>query len=160
MTTDDDTELARLLHQHVLDVLDWLAGEHDADYPQVDSDALALFHGAVLPLDAVTLPAAAGLFTDLSWWLDSCDDEDLDPDTAVKLLEGNAEVITSLSAEQRERLLNVIDELATAEPHPVRRYQFQFFPYAFGLLDDGEEPDLDEPESLEWVPPEERDTIR
>ncbi|WP_436532425.1 hypothetical protein [Actinoplanes sp. HUAS TT8] len=155
MTTIGDTTLAKLLHQHVLDVLDWLAEEHDADFPQVDPDAIEVFRQDVLPLPEVTLPAAVGLFTDLSWWLDSCDEEELDPDTAVKLLEGNAEVIGSLSEERRERLLEVLDDLATSESHPGRRYQFEFFPYAFGLLDD-EEPALDEPDSLEWVRPDDR----
>lgn len=158
MTIDGDNQLARLLHQHVIDVLDWLAEEHDADYPEVDLDAVESFRQAVLPLAELTLPAAVGLFTDLSWWLDSCDDEELDPDTAVKLLEGNVEVIGSLSDERSARLLEVLGELAAAEPHAARRYQFEFFPYAFGLLDD-EEPDLDEPDSLEWVAPQDRGTV-
>ncbi|BCY11163.1 hypothetical protein [Actinoplanes sp. L3-i22] len=155
MTIDEDTALAQLLHQHVLDVLGRLA---ETGEPDTDPDAVAAFRDAVLPPAPVTLPVAAGLFVDLNWWLDACDDDELDPDYAVKLLEESATLVQGLPEARLERLLATVATLAAGETHPARRYQFRFVPYAFGLLDD--EPDLDEPDSLAWTPPADRAPIR
>ncbi|MEV8548756.1 hypothetical protein AB0L04_02780 [Streptomyces glaucescens] len=33
------------------------------------------------------VPALTGLLVDVVWWLESCGDEEVDPDSAVKMME-------------------------------------------------------------------------
>jgi hypothetical protein len=33
------------------------------------------------------VPVLAGLVVDLPWWLDTCGDDEIDPDSAVKMME-------------------------------------------------------------------------
>jgi hypothetical protein len=73
---------------------------------------------------------------------------------AVKLQESAGECLHELPDDQRERLLEVLDELAAAEPHDGRRYQLRFLPFAMGLVDD--EPDDGQPSVLNWVQPQAR----
>ena len=168
MSADGDAALARLLHGLVMDLLTSLD-----DYPddEVDPDAVVSIRQSTdwvigrLPAeqrdrlasgssDPATLKTAIGLFVDLMWWLDTCEDDEVDPDVAVKLLENSVAYVDGLSDEQRRRLLQIVDELAASEQHDGRRYELRLFPFATGLVDD--EPDDEEPRVREWVRPEAR----
>ncbi|MGV9454588.1 hypothetical protein [Streptomyces sp. NPDC003635] len=43
-----------------------------------------------------------------------------------------------LPLDQRDRLLQVLTDLAEAEPHPARREFLQSLPFACGLIEEGE----------------------
>ncbi len=159
----DDTLLLSALNSFVTDMLGWL-GDYPDD--QVSPAALAAMRDSVagvvqrLPveqrrrleelaaadarqatippdhIDSALLKVVVGLFIDLVWWLDTCPDHDVDPDTAVKLLESAGAAVPD---DLRGRLLDVIRELAATEQDPARRRQFAVFPFATGLVD--EEPD-------------------
>jgi hypothetical protein len=92
-------------------------------------------YGAVVTEQDPLVPVLAGLVVDLLWWLDTCGDDEIDPDSAVKMMEGVSWVLTRLPAEQRERFLQVVNDLATAEEHPGRRAQLVAFPFACGLVE-------------------------
>jgi len=96
----------------------------------------------------------AGLVVDVVWWLDSCGDEEVDPDSAVKMMESVAWVLLNAPGEQRARFLDVLKELAEAEEHPGRRAQLLAFPFACGLVED-EPPRKAEPWTA-WVHPASR----
>lgn len=168
MGADRDAALARLLHSLVADLLTWLD-----DYPddQVDPNAVASIRQSIdwmierLPAerrdrlasgdpDSATLKIVAGFVVDLMWWLDTCEDEEVDSHVAVKLQEGSAAYVDDLSDEQRRRLLEVLDELVATEQHDGRRYELRLFPFAMGIVAD--EPDTEEPLVREWVRPEAR----
>jgi hypothetical protein len=168
MSANGDAALARLLHGLITDLRRWLD-----DYPddQVDPSAVASIRRSVswvierLPADRrdrlasgdpdpAALMTVTGLFVDLLWWLDTCEDNELDSDVAVKLQESAAAYVDELTDEQRRRLLEVLNELAAAEHHDRRRYELRFFPFAVGLVED--EPDAETPPVREWVRPEDR----
>ena len=83
------------------------------------------------------VPALAGLVVDVVWFLDSCGDDEVDPDSAVKMLEGVGGELLRLPLDQRDRLLRVLTDLAEAEQDPARREFLGSFPFACGLV--GEE---------------------
>lgn len=168
MTADGDAALAGLLHGLVADLLKWLD-----DYPddQVNPNAAASIQQSIdwvierLPAerrerlasgdpDPAALMTVTGLLVDLLWWLDTCEDDEVDPDVAVKLQESGAAYVDELTDEQRRRLLEVVDGLAAVEQHDGRRYELRFFPFAIGLVDD--EPDAEMPPLRVWVRPEDR----
>jgi hypothetical protein len=158
----DDAALARLLHRHRADLLTWLD-----DYPadQVDPAAVASVRRSIdwvmeqLPggpgdrLDS--LRTAVGLLVDLMWWLDTCGDDEVDPFAAVKLQESTGACLDELSAEQRRRLVEVLDDLAASEHHAGRRYEIRVFAFAMGIA--GDEPADQAPAARKWIRPEERD---
>jgi len=171
MTVDRDAALVSALRRVVFGLLTWLS-----DYPddQVAPDALATIQASIdwvieqLPgeqrdrlvagdPDPASLKAVTGLIVDLVWWLDTCYDDEVDPDVAVKLEESCAAAIDELPDEQRQRLLDVLDELTITETHPGRQYELRLFPFAMGLADD--EPDTEEPAVREWVAPDARATL-
>lgn len=82
------------------------------------------------------VPALTGLVVDLTWFLDSCDDDTLNPDDAVKMLESVVCVFHQLPQEQRVRFLQVLRQIAEAETDPGRRTFLEEFPESFDLLDD------------------------
>jgi hypothetical protein len=92
----------------------------------------------------------AGLVVDIVW-LDSCGDEEVDPDSAVKMMESVAWVLGNAPDEQRHRFLEVLHDLAESEEHPGRRVQLLAFPFACGLIDH-EPPRPAEPWTA-WVHP-------
>ncbi|MFJ1791810.1 hypothetical protein [Kitasatospora griseola] len=59
----------------------------------------------------------------------------VDPDYAVKLLEGASRTPTRLPEDQRDRLLRVLSDLAEAEPSPQRREFLASFPFTAGLAE-------------------------
>lgn len=159
MTPNADSVLAGALRRNLSDLLTWLS-----DYPgdQVAPDALASIRQSVdwviaqLPAserERLALATAVGLVVDLVWWLDTCDDDEVEADVAAKAQEACAWFIDELPDGQRRRLIDVLEEQATAELDPGRRYWLRFFPFAVGILN--EEPDAS-PGAREWVRPEDR----
>ncbi len=168
MSADGDAALARLLLGLVTDLIKWLD-----DYPddQVDPNAVASFQQSIdwvieqLPAqqrdqlasgrpDSGALMTVTGVLVDLFWWLDTCEDDEVDLDVAVKLLESGAAYVHQLTDEQRRRLLEVLDGLTAMEQHEGRRYELRSFPFSVGLVED--EPDAEMPPVHEWVRPEDR----
>jgi hypothetical protein len=82
------------------------------------------------------VPALTGVLVDVVWWLESCGDEEVDPDSAVKVMESVGGELLRLPSGQRERLVQVLSELAKAEEDPVRRDFLKSFPFAIGLVED------------------------
>ncbi|MFE6408965.1 hypothetical protein ACFVOR_18765 [Streptomyces sp. NPDC057837] len=84
------------------------------------------------------VPTLAGLVVDALWFLDSCGDDEVDPDSAVKMMESVGGELLRLPLDQRDRLLQVLADLAKAEPNPARREFLQSFPFACGLVEEEE----------------------
>ncbi|MGW1044363.1 hypothetical protein [Streptomyces sp. NPDC002547] len=82
------------------------------------------------------VPLLAGLVVDVVWFLDSCEDDEVDPDSAVKMMETVSWVLTRLPQDQRDRFLTVLAGLAEAEHDPSRREFLEAFPSACGLVDE------------------------
>ncbi|MBQ0890325.1 hypothetical protein KBZ94_36305 [Streptomyces sp. RM72] len=82
------------------------------------------------------VPALAGLVVDALWFLESCDDDEVDLDSAVKMMEGMSGELLRLPLNQRDRLLRVLADLADAEQNPARREFLKTFPFACGLVEE------------------------
>lgn len=80
--------------------------------------------------------ALARTLVDLAWFVEGADDEQMDPDDAVKALEGVAAGLDHLSDGQRSELLDLLGAMARAESDPARREFLEGFPSGFGLVDD------------------------
>ncbi|MEU5768746.1 hypothetical protein ABZ782_22830 [Streptomyces asoensis] len=85
------------------------------------------------------VPALAGILVDVVWWLERCGDEEVDPDSAVKIMESVGGELLRLPSDQRERLVEVLADLAEAEQDPARREFLESFPSAVGLDEDEDE---------------------
>ncbi|MEE1751413.1 hypothetical protein [Streptomyces sp. SP18CS02] len=70
------------------------------------------------------------------WFIEGSEDEQMDPDDAVKVLEGVAHLFSQLSADQRQELIDLLRGMAEAEPDPARRKFLEGFPEGFGLVED------------------------
>jgi hypothetical protein len=181
-----DAALARTLHGLTTDTLSWLDDyvADDPDEPNVDADALARMRRSVdwllarLPADerarveageadAASLPAVAGIFVDVQWWVGACDEDEIDLHVAVKTQESVASHLLELPDDRRDRFVELLAELAAAEPHAGRRHELLVFADECGLIDDSsliddsglvdeDEPQHDEPDHREWVRPEDR----
>ncbi|MGW6490400.1 hypothetical protein [Streptomyces sp. NPDC055056] len=86
------------------------------------------------------VPALAGLVVDIVWFLESCGDDEVDPDSAVKMTENVGSVLLKLPAAQRDRLLQVFADMAEADPgrDPGRREFLESFPFAIGMVENQE----------------------
>ncbi len=80
--------------------------------------------------------ALAEALVDVLWFIDGSETEQMDPDDAVKVLEGVAHVVSTLSNDQQQELIALIGEMAAAETNPARRKFLEKFPEGFGLIDD------------------------
>lgn len=147
----EDTALARTLHGLVHDLLGYLD-----EWPDDEADpvAVARFRNEGGDTDPESLPAAVGLLVDLMWWLDTCDDDEVESHIAVKVGESAVSGVDDLPQARRQRLLAVLADLAAAEPHDGRAYELRFFPFAMGLVED--EPEEDAPAPREYVRPADR----
>ncbi|GGQ01929.1 hypothetical protein GCM10010233_17650 [Streptomyces pseudogriseolus] len=85
------------------------------------------------------VPALTGLLVDVVWWLESCGDEEVDPDSAVKMMESLGWVLLQLPSDQRQRLLQVLADLAEREQDPARREFLESCPFAIGMVEDRED---------------------
>ncbi|MGW1274641.1 hypothetical protein [Streptomyces sp. NPDC002491] len=83
--------------------------------------------------------ALTGLLVDVMWWLESCGDEEVDPDSAVKMMESLGWALLQLRSDQRQRLLRVLADMAEREQDPARREFLESFPFAIGMAEDREE---------------------
>ncbi|WP_405499060.1 hypothetical protein OG501_01350 [Streptomyces niveus] len=52
---------------------------------------------------------------DVLWFIEGSEDEQTDPDDAVKVLEGVAHLVTKLSSEQRSELIGLLGTMAEAQ---------------------------------------------
>ncbi|MBW8707243.1 hypothetical protein MBT84_47180 [Streptomyces sp. MBT84] len=83
--------------------------------------------------------ALAEALVDVLWFIEGCEDEQMDPDDAVKVQEGFAHLVSTLSNDQRQELMDMVGEMAAAETNPARREFLEEFPEGFGLIADGPE---------------------
>ncbi|MEU8762755.1 hypothetical protein [Streptomyces sp. NPDC048659] len=79
--------------------------------------------------------ALAEALVDVLWFIDGSEDEQMDQDDAVKVMEGVAHVVSTLSSDQRQELIVLLGEMAAAETNPARREFLEEFPQGFGLID-------------------------
>ncbi|MFE4517542.1 hypothetical protein ACFRMQ_25485 [Kitasatospora sp. NPDC056783] len=80
--------------------------------------------------------ALAEALVDVLWFIEGSEDEQMDPDDAVKVLEGVAHLVSQLSSGQRGELIGLLGTMAEAESDPARREFLEGFPEGFGLVDD------------------------
>ncbi|MGR6998006.1 hypothetical protein ACU686_07735 [Yinghuangia aomiensis] len=70
------------------------------------------------------------------WWLDSCGDDEVDPDSAVKTMESVGWTLGNLPAPQQDQLIRVVAGLADAETDPGRPEQLRLFPFHCRLVEE------------------------
>ncbi|MET8716470.1 hypothetical protein ABZV52_25275 [Streptomyces sp. NPDC004735] len=91
---------------------------------------------AFMPVYSSLTHALAAALVDVLWFIEGSEDEQMDPDDAVKALEGVAHLVCELSSEQRSELIGLLGTMADAESDPARREFLEGFPEGFGLLED------------------------
>lgn len=89
-----------------------------------------------MPVYSSLTHALAEALVDAPWFIEGSEDEQMDPDDAVKVLEGVAHLVSKLSSDQRSELIDLLGTMAEAESNPARREFLEGFPEGFGLLDD------------------------
>ncbi|WP_405791473.1 hypothetical protein [Streptomyces sp. NBC_01506] len=89
-----------------------------------------------MPVYSSLTHALAEALVDVLWFIEGSEDEQMDPDDAVKVLEGVAHLVGKLSSDQRNELIDLLGTMAEAESDPARREFLEGFPEGFGLLDD------------------------
>lgn len=89
-----------------------------------------------MPVYSSLTHALAAALVDVLWFIEGSEDEQMDPDDAVKVLEGVAHLVSKLSSEQGSELIGLFGTMAEAESHPARREFLEGFPEGFGLIDD------------------------
>ncbi|WP_405722882.1 hypothetical protein [Streptomyces sp. NBC_00046] len=89
-----------------------------------------------MPVYSSLTHALAEALVDVLWFIEGSEDEQMDPDDAVKVLEGVAHLVSKLSSDQRNELIDLLRTMAEAESDPARREFLEGFPEGFGLLDD------------------------
>ncbi|MFD4761628.1 hypothetical protein ACFWOJ_22955 [Streptomyces sp. NPDC058439] len=73
--------------------------------------------------------ALAEALVDVLWFIDGSEANQMDQDDVVKVLEGRiAHLITKLSSDQRQELIDLLGERAEVESHPARREFLAGFP--------------------------------
>lgn len=85
------------------------------------------------------LNTLAEALADVVATIDTCDDETLDPDTAVKWLEATGAVLDRLSPADRQDLGRLLRRAADRHPAGPWRDELQRLPEGFGLDDDQHE---------------------
>jgi hypothetical protein len=85
------------------------------------------------------VPALTGLLVDVVWWLESCGDEEVNPDSAVKMMEGMGWTLLQLPSNQRQSLLQVLADLVEGEEDPARREFLESFPVIIGMVEGQED---------------------
>lgn len=89
-----------------------------------------------MPVYSSLTQVLAEALVDVLWFIEGSEDEQLDPDDAVKVLEGVAHLASKLSGDQRSELIDLLRAMADAESDAARREFLEGFPEGFGLLDD------------------------
>lgn len=72
--------------------------------------------------------ALAEALVDVLWFVEGSEDEQMDPDDAVKVLEGAAHLVTQLSSDQRSEFIDLLGSMAAEEADPSRRAFLEGFP--------------------------------
>ncbi|WP_308299864.1 hypothetical protein [Streptomyces sp. CJ_13] len=98
---------------------------------------MTCWESALMPVYSSLTHALAEALVDVLWFVESAEDEQMDPDNAVKVMEGVAHLVTKLSSDQRNELIELLGIMAEAESDPARREFLEGFPEGFGLLEDG-----------------------
>lgn len=80
--------------------------------------------------------ALAEALVDVLWFVEGCEDEQMDPDDAVKVLEGVAALVSHLSDDQRSEFMDLLGSMASQEDDPSRRDFLLGFPEGFGLVEE------------------------
>ncbi|WP_419992681.1 hypothetical protein [Streptomyces boninensis] len=80
--------------------------------------------------------ALAQALVDVLWFVEGCEDDQMDPDDAVKVLEGVAHLVTQLSSDQRIEFSDLLGSMAEEEADPSRREFLEGFPEWFGLVEE------------------------
>ncbi|MER7351081.1 hypothetical protein ABT390_37375 [Streptomyces aurantiacus] len=80
--------------------------------------------------------ALAQALVDVLWFVDGCEDDQMDPDDAVKVLEGVAHLVTQLPNDQRIEFIDLLGSMAAEEADPSRREFLEGFPQGFGLVEE------------------------
>ncbi|MFD7787652.1 hypothetical protein ACFV4Q_31855 [Streptomyces nojiriensis] len=80
--------------------------------------------------------ALAEALVDVLWFIDGSEDDQMDQDDAVKVMEGVAHLISTLSDDQQQEMIALLGEMAAAESNPARREFLEEFPEGFGLITD------------------------
>ncbi|WP_406424398.1 hypothetical protein OH809_02605 [Streptomyces sp. NBC_00873] len=78
--------------------------------------------------------ALAEALVDVLWFIEGSEDEEMDPDDAVKVLEGVAHLVSKLSSDQRGELIDLLGTMAESETDPARREFLEGFPEGCVLL--------------------------
>lgn len=80
--------------------------------------------------------ALAEALVDVLWFIEGSEDAQIDQDDAVKVMEGVAHVVSTLSSDQQQELIALLGAMAAAEANPARRKFLEEFPEGYGLIDD------------------------
>ncbi|MBP2579570.1 hypothetical protein J3A78_000048 [Streptomyces sp. PvR006] len=97
---------------------------------------MTCWESALMPVYSSLTHALAEALVDVLWFIEGCEDEQMDPDDAVKVLEGVGHLVSKLSSGQRSEFIDLLGAMAEAESDPARREFLEGFPEGFGLLDD------------------------
>ncbi len=89
-----------------------------------------------MPVYSSLTHALTAALVDVLWFIEGSEDEQMDPDDAVKVLEGVAHLVSKLSSEQRSELISLLGTIVESESDPARRQFLEGFPEGFGLLDE------------------------
>jgi hypothetical protein len=82
------------------------------------------------------VPVLTGIVVDVVHFLDTCGDDEVAPDVAVRTAESVGWVLCNLPPRQRARFLRVLEDLAAAEPDPARRRCLEAFAFSCGLVEE------------------------
>ncbi|MFE6940637.1 hypothetical protein [Streptomyces chartreusis] len=88
-----------------------------------------------MPVHQSLTHALAGALVDVLWFVDGCEDDRMDPDDAVKVLEGVAFLMTQLTSDQRIEFIDLLGSMAAEERDASRREFLKGFPEGFGLIE-------------------------
>ncbi|MER6523380.1 MULTISPECIES: hypothetical protein [unclassified Streptomyces] len=98
---------------------------------------MACWESALMPVYSSLTHALAEGLVDVLWFIEGTEDEQMDPDDAVKVMEGVAHLVSMLSSDQRNELIELLGTMVEAESDPARREFLEGFPEGFGLVADG-----------------------
>ncbi|MFF0073130.1 hypothetical protein [Streptomyces sp. NPDC005494] len=91
---------------------------------------------AAMPAFPSLSHALAEALVDVLWFIEGAEDDQMDPDDAVKVSEGVAHLVSTLPRTQRSELVGLLAAMAEAEPDPGRRAFLDEFPESFGLVEE------------------------
>ncbi len=116
----------------------WRLTDRDVSGVWWDGRTLPLIHWETIVTSSYPslTRALAEALVDVLWFIEGSEDEQMDQDDAVKVIEGVAHVVSTLSSNQQQELIALLGAMAAAETNPARREFLEEFPAGFGLIDD------------------------